>query len=249
MVEEISPLTCTAEQLHTVVSGKNPTWLRLCLSNPKITEDHLMALLRNPRITAEIPQMISRNDEWMSSYRLQVAVVSCPKTPFPIAMRMVQMLFWKDLVKVADNFRLLPKIRRVAENQLRDKIQELTLGEKISLARSAPRAIISHLRWQTEPEVIRALLRNHHIVEDDILVMINEETTPDYILEAIGTDYKWSLQYSVRVALVRNQKTPLRTSLKFLSRLQRTDLKAIVNAPHTPELIKRAADRILCGEY
>src|SRR5262245_60827967 len=120
MVEEISPLTCTAEQLHSVVSGKNPTWLRLCLSNPKITEEHLMALLRNPRITAEIPQLISRKDEWMSSYKLQVAVVNCPKTPFPIAMRMVQMLFWKDLVKTADNFRLLPKVRRAAENQLRD---------------------------------------------------------------------------------------------------------------------------------
>jgi hypothetical protein len=247
--EELSPLTCTAEQLHTVVSGKNPTWLRLCLANPKITVDHLMTLLRNPRITPEIPQLISRNDEWMSSYKLQVAIVNCPKTPFPLAIRILQMLFWKDLVKIADNYRLLPKIRRSAENQLRDKVQELTLGEKISLARTAPRAIIGYLRWQTEPEVIRALLRNNHLVEDDILVIINEETTPDFILEAIGSDYKWSLQYPIRVALVRNRKTPLRISLKFLSRLQKPELKAIVNAPHTPELLKRAADRILSGEY
>lgn len=249
MVEEISPLTCTAEQLHSVISGKNPTWLRLCLSNPRITEDHLLTLLRNPRITPEIPQTISRHDEWMSSYKVQSAIANCPKTPYPLALRIIQMLFWKDLLKVAGNFRLLPRIRRMAENQLKEKVQDLTLGEKISLARTAPRAVIGFLRWQSEPEVIRALLRNSHLVEDDIMVMINEETTPDYILEAIGTDFKWSLQYPIRLALIRNERTPLRVSLKFLSRLQKPDLKAVADAPHTPELLKRVAIRILSGEY
>jgi hypothetical protein len=249
MVAELSPLTCTAEELHTVVSGRNPTWLRLCLSNPRITENHLLSLLRNPRIVPEIIQTISRKEEWISSYKLQVAIVNCPKTPFPLALRMVQMLFWRDLLKIAGNFRLSPKVRRSAENQLRDKVQDLTLGEKVALARTAPRPVISFLRWQDEPEVIRALLRNSHLVEDDIMVMINEETTPKYILEAIGSDFKWSLQYPIRVALVRNKKTPLNISLKFLSRLQKQDLKALAEAPYTPELLRRTAIRILSGEY
>ena len=246
---DISPLTCTAEELHTVVSGRNPTWLRLSLSNPKITVDHLIILLRNPRITSEIVQSISRNDEWMFNYKLQVAVVNCPKTPFPLAHRMVQLLFWRDLLKVTGNFKLHPKLRRVAENQLRDKVQNLTLGEKITLARTAPRPVIAFLRWLNEPEVIRALLRNSHLVEDDIMVLINEESTPDFILDAIGSDFKWSLPYPIRVALVRNRKTPLRISLKFLSRLQKQDLRTISDAPHTPELVRRAAIRILSGEY
>ena len=97
MVADISPLTCTAEELHTVISGRNPTWLRLSLSNPKITVDHLLIMLRNPRITSEIVQSISRNDEWMFNYKLQVAVVNCPKTPFPLAHRMVQLLFWRAI--------------------------------------------------------------------------------------------------------------------------------------------------------
>ncbi len=246
---ELSPLTCTAEELHTVVTGKNPTFLRLCLSNPKITDDHLLALLRNPRVLPDIVETISRSDQWMSSYKLQVAVVNCPKTPFPLALRMVQMLFWRDLLKTAGNFRLLPKVRRAAENHLRDKIQDLTLGEKITLARTAPRAVVTFLRWQDEPEVVRALLRNSRLIEDDVMVMINEETTPDYILEAVATDFKWSLQYPIRVALVKNPRTPLRIALKFLSRLQKPDLRALVDAPHTSELLRRASQRIIDGEY
>ena len=65
--------------------------------------------------------------------------------------------------KVAGNFRLMPRIRHMAENQLKEKVQDLTFGEKISLARTAPQAVIGFLRWQSEPEVIRALLRNSHL--------------------------------------------------------------------------------------
>src|SRR5215471_11457120 len=179
---ELSPLTCTAEELYGIVSSNNRTWLTLSLSNPAINEEHVQVLLRNPAITPEIVHSIYERYEWSNSYKIQLAIVNCPKTPLPLCLRLMSSLFWPDLIKTASNHRLLPRVRRSAENQLRDKLAELTLGEKMSLARSAPRPAITFLRTEKDTKVVEALLRNPHLVEDDILIIINNEGTPQNIL-------------------------------------------------------------------
>jgi hypothetical protein len=96
---EVSALTCTASELYIVVSGSNPKNLRLSLSNPSIQEDHLLVLLRNARITQDIVELICEHNDWIASYRVQTAIVNCAKTPYTIAMRLIQLLFWHDLLK------------------------------------------------------------------------------------------------------------------------------------------------------
>jgi hypothetical protein len=246
---DLSPITCTAEQLYRIVSGHNRSWLLLSLSNPAMTEDHLVALLRNPTITAEIIENIHDRFEWASSQKVQCAIINCPKTPFGLAMRLLPNLFWHDLLKTLLNYRISPRLRRVAENYLRDKIENMTLGEKISLARQAPRPVIPMLRAATEKQIVAALLQNPNIVEEDIFSILNNDSTPPEALEAIAISSRWSGRYSVQLALVQNTRTPLRIALRFLSRLRKQDLTALSKAPHTPELIRRAADRILSGKY
>jgi hypothetical protein len=246
---DVSPLTCTATELYTVVSGSNPKNLRLSLSNPAIQEDHLLALLRNARITQDIVELICEHNDWISSYRLQAAIVNCAKTPYTIAMRLIQLLFWHDLLKTASNLKLGPRIRRAAENYLKARISEMSLGEKMTLARTCPRPLIGHLRGENELKVIAELLRNPQLVEDDIVLMINDERTARSVLLTIGRDFKWSVRYPIRLALVRNVRTPLHLALSILSKLKKQDLEPISKAPQTPELIRRAAERILSGEY
>jgi hypothetical protein len=247
MEREISPLTCSGEELYSLVSGSNRTYLLLCLSNPLISEEHILSLLRNPRITKEIIQTV--HDRFNKSYKIQFGIVNCPKTPYTLSMRLVQSLFWNDLVRISENYRLFPPLRRTAENYLREKISGLTLGEKKTLARTAPRSVFGLLKTETEPSVFSCLLRNPRFVEEDLLPVINHELTPVSILEAIASDRQWTNRYPIRLALVRNTKTPLRFSLSFLSRLQKSDLESLIKAPKTASLIRLAADRILTGRY
>src|SRR5262245_34479843 len=195
MALDVSPLTCTASELYTVVSGSNPKNLRLSLSNPAIQEDHLLVLLRNMRITQDIVELICERNDWIASYRVQAAIVNCSRTPYTIAIRLIQLLFWHDLLKTASNLKLSPRIRRVAENNLKARISEMSLGEKMSLARTCPRPLIGHLRGESEIKIIAELLRNPQLVEDDVVLMINDETTTRSILLSIGRDFKWSVRY------------------------------------------------------
>jgi hypothetical protein len=245
MRDELSPLTCSAEELYAVVSSHNRTWLTLALSNPAIHENHVLALLRNPSITGDVVRLIEERYEWASSYKIQLGILNCPKTPYPVAIKTLEMMFWPDLVKIAANYRLSPKLRRAAENRLRDKTAELTLGEKLSLARTAPRAGIAFLKAEKDPRVMEALLRNPGLIEDDILVIANNELTPKEVLRTIATDYKWKVRYSIRLALVRNPQTPLSAALPILSKLRKSDLKALTKLPDVSELVRRAAERVL----
>ncbi len=246
---EVSPLTCTASELYSVVSGPNPKNLRHSLSNPSIREDHLLILLRNPRITPDVVELICEHNDWIAGYRLQAAIVNCAKTPYTIAMRFIQLLFWHDLLKTASNVKLSPRVRRAAENYLKARISDMSLGEKMSLARTCPRPLIGQLRGENDLKVIAELLRNPQLIEDDVVMMINDERTSRSILVSIGRDFKWSVRYPIRLALVRNVRTPLHLALSLVSKIKKQDLEPLSRAPQTPELIRRAAERILSGEY
>lgn len=214
-----------------------------------MTEDHVIALLRNSMVTQDLIQEILERLDWASSYKVQNAVVNCPKTGHAMSLRLLHMLFWNDLVKIIANPRLNPRLRRAAERQLTEKIRELTVGEKMTVARTGPRAVIHLLLHEDDDRILQALFRNPNMMEVDILMLINDELTPSEILKSIGSDYKWSMRYAIRLALVRNNKTPLPLALSFLSKLRKSDLRALNKAPATRELIKRTAYRILEGRY
>jgi len=244
---EISPLTCKSEELYSIVSSSNRTHQMLCLSNPVITEDHILALLRNPHITQEIIQAV--NDRFNKSYKIQFGIVNCAKTPYTVALRLLPQLFWNDLIRICGNYRLFPPLRRNAENYLRDKVSGLTVGERKTLARTAPRSLIGMLKAEAEPSVFSCLLRNPRLVEEDLIPLLTSDMTPVPILEAVASDRQWTNRYPVRLAIVRNARTPLRLRLHYLSRIQKNDLQVLAQAPHTAQIIRAAAERILTGEY
>jgi hypothetical protein len=188
-------------------------------------------------------------ERFAKSYKVQFAIVNCPKAPYTLAMRLLSSLFWNDLIRICANYRLFPPLRRIAENYLRDKVSGLTVGERKTLARTAPRSLIGMLKNETEPSVFACLLRNPRLIEDDVVPIVASELTPVPILEVVAADRLWTNRYSVRLGLVRNAKTPLRFRLHLLSRIQKADLQALVKMPFTNHLVRAAAERIVAGEY
>jgi hypothetical protein len=243
----LSPLTSSSEELYSLVCSANKTHLLLCLSNPKITEDHILSLLRNPHLTQEIIQAVY--ERFGKSYKVQFAIVNCAKAPYTLAMRLLPSLFWNDLIRICGNYRLFPPLRRIAENYLKDKVSGLTVGERKTLARTAPRSLIGLLKNEIEPSVFACLLQNPRLIEEDVVPLIASELTPAPILETLAADRQWTNRYAVRLALVRNAKTPLRFRLAFLSRIHKHDLQALIRTPFGNHLVRAVAERIVAGEY
>ena len=234
-----------AEALALELPTAPLAYLEGALDNPALRPELLLILLKNCVVTAAVIQRIARSPTWLKSYDVKAAIVLHPKTPRPIAMNLIQFLWWRDLARVADHAVLTAPLRRAAERLLSIRIQEMALGEKVSLARIATRGVISVLRKQNDPMVIRALLQNPRLLEEDALAIAVAAVTPGPVLQALAEDPRFSARPAVQKAIVQNRETPPSTSLRIVQGLSTPILKELTRAPQVSQLVKVAALRTI----
>jgi len=237
--------TAPAEALALELAVAPLPYLEGALDNPSLHPDLLLIILKNRSVTTSLIQRISRHASWLKPYDVKSAIVQHPKTPRPIAMNLVQFLWWRDLARIADHAVLAPPLRRAAERLLSIRLQELALGERISLARIASRGVITMLRRQDHPMVIRALLKNPRLLEEDALAIAGTNGTPGPVLQALAEDARFSTRPAVQKAVVQNHATPPSTALRIVQGLSTRTLKELAHAPNVPQLVKVAALRLI----
>jgi len=237
--------TASAERLATELATVPLAYLEGALENPALQPDLLLHLLKNRAVTASLIQRIARHASWLKSYEVKSAIVLHPKTPRAIAMNLIQFLWWRDLARVADHAVLSPPLRRAAERLLAIRMQELALGEKISLALIATRGVISVLRKQSDPMVVRALLHNPRLLEEDALAIAVASGTPGAVLKELAEDSRFSSRPALQKAIVQHRETPPSTALRIVQGLSTPVLKELARAPHVGQLVKVAALRLI----
>jgi len=237
--------TLSSDAILAHLHGLDEAGFAQLLQNPAFGEKHVLSLLSSPGVGEEILSRIYKERSLAKRYRVRCALASHPNMPRVLALELVHQLFWRDLLRVAENLRLHAPVRRSAEELLRENVEVLTLGEKISLARLATRGIIRAIRKETAPRVVEALLQNPRLMEEDILVMVGRSGAPAHVLQQVGRSAKWSARYSVRLALARNPGTPPGVALSFLSSLSKADLKALVSMPGVPTIVREGARNVL----
>ena len=237
--------TASPEELSLFLPSAPAAYLEGALSNPALGPSQVEPLLRNPAITSRMIQRISQNRAWMKSYEPKAAIVLHPRTPRAVAMNLVGFLRWRDLVRVVDRAVLAAPLRRTAERLVAFRLQELALGERIALARIASRGVINLLRRDESPMVIKALLQNPRLVEEDALAIANHVSTEAQVLRVLADDVRWAPRPSVQKAVARNPETPSQVALRIVRRLGSSDLKEMTRAPRVPALVRLAAQRLL----
>ncbi len=135
------------------------------------------------------------------------------------------------------------ELKRNAEDQLATRLPQLPLGQKITLARRGPARVAGSLLAEGHPLVVPVALDNSHLTAAQILKALAREAVPESVVQAIAQHRKWSCDYNVRLALVRNPATTLATSLSFLPELTVSDLHELaapgVSSPSPCENILR----------
>ncbi len=116
---------------------------------------------------------------------------------------------------------------------------------KIAGAATAQEQEVAQYVHDPSPAVIRALLDNIHLAEDDVLIIANRKNLPQDILENIYRDKRWSKSYPIRLALVRNPKTPVSCSLSIARYLRFFDLEAITRNRTIPLVIRHKIEVII----
>lgn len=208
------------------------------VAHDALTADLALATVKDRNLPPEVIEQISRNTALMKSRKVRVALVAHPRTPRRIALRLIRELYTFDLMQ----FSLIPAVaadlKRVADELLVARLASITLGERIALARRSSAMVAAALLLDRESRVWQTALENPRVNEAAIVkALLRPAATPAFV-KAVCHHAKWSLRPEIRMALLRNEYTPMARALEFARRLPPAQLRDILHASHLPEKIK-----------
>jgi hypothetical protein len=203
-----------------------------------LTTDLALAALKDRDLPAELVEQISRNSAVMKSRKVRVALAAHPRTPRRIALRLIRELYTFDLMQLS----LLPAVaadlKHVADELLVTRLASITLGERIALARRSSAMVAAALLLDKEPRVWQTALENPRVTEPAIVrALLRPGATPAFV-KAVCHHAKRSLRHEIRMALLRNEYTPLARALEFARRIPPAQLRDIMHASRLPEKTK-----------
>jgi hypothetical protein len=119
----------------------------------------------------------------------------------------------------------------------------LTLGERRALARRPTRKAMEKLFADPHPMVIRTLLANPKVVEDDVVRLAARRPVDPDVLAEVARSPRWAHRVKVRMAIVLNPDTPVELSIPLLALLVKPELELVSGASSlTPTLRATALD-------
>jgi hypothetical protein len=124
------------------------------------------------------------------------------------------------------------------------KGRALTLGERKSLARRPDRGMIDKLLQDPHPDVIRRLLKNPRLTEDDVVRLAGRRPGRAGVLAEIARTPQWSHRTRVRLALMLNPDTPLELAGPISGLLVRQELRLVAESTNVSPQV-----RALCLEH
>ncbi|MCZ6807122.1 MAG: hypothetical protein O7F08_09230 [Deltaproteobacteria bacterium] len=101
----------------------------------------------------------------------------------------------------------------------------LALGERKSLARTHDRSLIQRVVRDPHPDVVRILLDNPSLTEEDVIRICAMRPNEPGVLQAVYRHRRWVVRYRPRNAIVRNPDCPLDSALLLAPLLRPVELK------------------------
>jgi hypothetical protein len=237
--------TAPAVELRKSLAAAPASYLAGALENAALGPNEVLLVLRNRQAPAAVLARIGGNGAWNRLREVRCGLVRHSNTPLATACGLARQLFRKDLAEIAEDVRVRPAVRRQAEEILKASVEEMPLGEKVSLARRCSGALIGALRDSSDGAVLRALLGNGRLVEADAIRIASAQGTPGEVLRTLAEDTAWGVRRSVRTALLRNPRTPVACALGLIRRMPRRDLARLAEDREAPRIVKVGAERCL----
>lgn len=237
------------EELRLLVHDPALEVLEALLRNPNLSEEHLLLLLSRKDLPPELVEAVAGNQQLTKSQRVKAALVKHPHTPRLVSLKLLKFLYLFDLVQASVQAGTPAEIKRLAEDQIINRMEQLPVGQQIALARQASARVTAELLQAGNDPVIPAALNNPKLTEGALLGVLRHDDLAEAVVEQIAGHEKWSHSYDVRLQLVRHPMTPLGTALGFLPDLKPGDLKLLAEdkrmRPALRDYVRAEAERRL----
>lgn len=124
------------------------------------------------------------------------------------------------------------------------RIRKMNVSQKMLLAAKASRTERQILLRDSSPQVLMGLLANPHIEDREVLEIVKSSHAASGVLQRVAKDRRWSGSYDIRLAVVKNPKTPAILAQRLLPTLRKNDLGVLAKSSNVREAVKGAALRL-----
>jgi len=231
-------MTGSREEIWPLLRDSSEKVLVALLSNRNITDEEVVVLARRRNVSGEVLGMIAGRKRSPREYEIHAALVNNPKTPRRVALGILRRLRLKDLAFVTQNKMLPTELRQAAEGIMKDKLPSVPLGVRVSLARQVSEEVIKQMLFDDTPQQVKACFENPRMKEMVVVWAVNHKRVPAGVIEFISDHPRWSSNYSVKFALLRNAHTPADRAVRFVKGLKANDLRFLYNDPSVPVYVK-----------
>src|SRR5713101_2428649 len=201
-------------------------------------EDQALGLLKRSDVTAADIVLLARNPGAMKSRKVLLGLATHPRTPRHITLPMLRRLFTFDLMQVTLKPTVAADVKRAAEEQILNRIESLSSGERISLARRASGRVAAALLHDAEGRVISTALDNSHLVEALVVTALMKHNAPESLFALVSEHRKWSLRREVQIALLRSETLPLDRAIELARNFSAEFLREIVPEPRLATIVQ-----------
>jgi hypothetical protein len=123
--------------------------------------------------------------------------------------------------------------------------RELSLGERKSLARRPDRRKFEKLCLDPHPLVIRQLLENPKMVEDDAIRIATIRPARPAALSELVRSHRWLSRPRVRMAVLLNPGSPPELTMPLLGLCTREELRDVLRSTETSKVLRATAQELM----
>lgn len=151
---------------------------------------------------------------------------------------------------------VLQEYKEVAEEQaapleegkrlnLTQRVMKMTISEKIKLATLGNKEARNILIRDSNKLVATAVIRSPRITDGEVLSVANNRAANEEVLRIVYSNREWTRSYPIKLALVKNPKTPATVAMKFLSTLRESEIKELARSKNVPSAIQAQAKKMV----
>ena len=126
-----------------------------------------------------------------------------------------------------------------------EMLRDMNVGQKIKIAMLGNLEVRKILIKDPRKQIVMAVLGNARITDKEVAAIAGDPASSLDAISYIASNKSLSKSYAVKLALVNNPKTPMKTALMLLETIRMNDLKNIAKSRSVSNVIKqRAAKKI-----
>lgn len=129
------------------------------------------------------------------------------------------------------------------------QLKEMTVGQKIKLAYKGNKEVRGVLIRDRNKTVAIAVLKSGRMTDGEVVAAAGNRNLSDDIIREISLHKEYTRRYPVKVALVNNSKTPIKSSISLMKSLHKKDLKALVRNRNVSRVVSRSAKKLFMKKY